>query len=45
MRSADHRAGLVVHDQLKDPGTLGFYGFRNRADHSYDGLTFATAEK
>jgi predicted AlkP superfamily phosphohydrolase/phosphomutase len=29
----------------KDPGTLGFYGFRNRADHSYDGLTFATAEK
>ena len=20
----------------KDPGTLGFYGFRNRADHSYD---------
>jgi len=29
----------------KDPGTLGFYGFRNRADHSYDGLTFATSEK
>jgi predicted AlkP superfamily phosphohydrolase/phosphomutase len=29
----------------KDPGTLGFYGFRNRKDHSYDGLTFATAEK
>src|SRR5207253_796724 len=27
------------------PGTLGFYGFRNRKDHSYDGLTFATAEK
>ena len=21
----------------KDPGTLGFYGFRNRKDHSYDG--------
>ncbi|MDX6522872.1 MAG: hypothetical protein QOI17_385 [Gaiellales bacterium] len=29
----------------KDPGTLGFYGFRNRKDHSYDGLAFATAEK
>jgi predicted AlkP superfamily phosphohydrolase/phosphomutase len=29
----------------KDPGTLGFYGFRNRADWSYDGLTFATADK
>jgi len=26
----------------KDPGTLGVYGFRNRKDHSYDGLTFAT---
>ena len=22
----------------KDPGALGFYGFRNRADHSYDGM-------
>jgi predicted AlkP superfamily phosphohydrolase/phosphomutase len=29
----------------KDPGTLGFYGFRNRKDHSYDGMTFATSEK
>ena len=29
----------------KDPGTLGFYGFRNRKDHSYEGMTFATAEK
>jgi predicted AlkP superfamily phosphohydrolase/phosphomutase len=29
----------------KDPGRLGFYGFRNRADWSYDGLAFATAEK
>ncbi len=27
----------------KDPGTLGVYGFRNRADHSYDNLTVATA--
>src|SRR3954469_17407420 len=29
----------------KDPGTLGFSGFRNRKDHSYDGLRFATPEK
>ena len=27
----------------QDPGTLGIYGFRNRADHSYDGLKIATA--
>ena len=27
----------------KDPGQLGIYGFRNRADHSYDGLAFATS--
>jgi predicted AlkP superfamily phosphohydrolase/phosphomutase len=26
-----------------DPGTLGVYGFRNRKDHSYDGLTFANS--
>jgi predicted AlkP superfamily phosphohydrolase/phosphomutase len=26
----------------KDPGTLGIYGFRNRADHSYDKMTIAT---
>ncbi|HLZ08583.1 MAG TPA: alkaline phosphatase family protein, partial [Chloroflexota bacterium] len=25
----------------RDPGQLGFYGFRNRADHSYDKLTVA----
>ena len=25
----------------KDPGTLGIYGFRNRKDHTYDGLEFA----
>ena len=25
----------------RDPGTLGFYGFRNRKDYSYDGLTVA----
>src|SRR5512139_3035796 len=27
----------------KDPGTLGIYGFRNRQDHSYDGLTMVTS--
>jgi predicted AlkP superfamily phosphohydrolase/phosphomutase len=27
----------------KDPGTLGIYGFRNRKDTTYDGLTFATS--
>jgi predicted AlkP superfamily phosphohydrolase/phosphomutase len=26
-----------------DPGQLGFYGFRNRADHSYDNLMLATS--
>ncbi len=25
----------------RDPGVLGVYGFRNRPDHSYDGLTTA----
>src|SRR5688500_12088453 len=25
----------------RDPGELGIYGFRNRSDHSYDGLAFA----
>ncbi|MEE9458127.1 MAG: alkaline phosphatase family protein, partial [bacterium] len=27
----------------QDPGQLGFYGFRNRRDHSYDGLFFANS--
>lgn len=27
----------------KDPGTLGIYGFRNRADHSYTKLAIATS--
>jgi len=27
-----------------DPGQLGFYGFRNRADHSYDRMTIANAK-
>jgi predicted AlkP superfamily phosphohydrolase/phosphomutase len=28
----------------KDPGQLGIYGFRNRADHSYTKLQMATAD-
>ena len=31
----------IVHDVEPDPGYLGIYGFRNRADHSYDGLGIA----
>lgn len=27
----------------QDPGQLGIYGFRNRADHSYEHMTIATA--
>ena len=27
----------------RDPGTLGVYGFRNRADHSYAPLSFASS--
>jgi predicted AlkP superfamily phosphohydrolase/phosphomutase len=27
----------------RDPGQLGIYGFRNRKDHSYDGLSMATS--
>ena len=27
----------------QDPGRLGIYGFRNRKDHTYDGLCFATS--
>lgn len=27
----------------KDPGTLGIYGFRNRADHTYEKLMIATS--
>ncbi len=27
----------------RDPGELGFYGFRNRKDHSYDGYAFANS--
>lgn len=27
----------------QDPGSLGVYGFRNRLDHSYDGLGLVNA--
>ena len=30
-----------VMTSSKDPGALGIYGFRNRADHSYDGRFIA----
>jgi predicted AlkP superfamily phosphohydrolase/phosphomutase len=29
----------------RDPGELGLYGFRNRADHSYDKMFIATGNK
>ena len=28
----------------KDPGTLGVYGFRNRTDHNYNGMTVANSD-
>lgn len=31
-----------VMTSSRDPGVLGIYGFRNRADYSYDRLTIAT---
>lgn len=30
-----------VMTSSRNPGALGFYGFRNRKDHSYDALAFA----
>lgn len=33
----------MVMMSSKDPGTLGYYGFRNRADHSYEKMTTATS--
>jgi predicted AlkP superfamily phosphohydrolase/phosphomutase len=30
-----------VMTSSRNPGTLGFYGFRNRKDHSYDAMAFA----
>src|SRR5262245_10515985 len=28
----------------KDPGQLGFYGFRNRSSHTYDGYAMASSK-
>src|SRR3990167_6815579 len=33
-----------VMTSSKDPGQLGFYGFRNRRDYSYDGYTIANSK-
>lgn len=33
----------AVMTSSRSPGALGFYGFRNRRDYSYDGLVFADA--
>ena len=30
-----------VMTSSRSPGSLGFYGFRNRRDHSYDAMAFA----
>ena len=32
-----------VMTSSRNPGVLGFYGFRNRKDHSYDGMAFANS--
>ena len=32
-----------MHGDRQDPGSLGVYGFRNRVDHSYDGLGIVNA--
>ena len=32
-----------VMTSSRSPGVLGFYGFRNRKDHSYDALAFANS--
>jgi len=29
----------------QDPGQLGIYGFRNRKDHTYEGLSIANASR
>ena len=43
LRSPNYRAGLVGDDASKSPGRLGVYGFRNRADHSYDRYSIANS--
>ncbi len=46
MRSSDPPITVPAWTSMMtgvDAGRLGFYGFRNRKDYSYDGLTFATS--
>ena len=46
MRSTDPPITVPAWTSMmtsKDPGQLGFYGFRNRSDYSYDGLAFANS--
>ena len=39
-----NRLFLEMLTSSKDPGVLGFYGFRNRADHSYERMSIASAK-
>jgi len=46
MRSSDPPITVPAWTSMMtgvDAGTLGFYGFRNRKDYTYEGLTFATS--
>jgi len=46
MRSSDPPITVPAWTSMMtgvDAGTLGFYGFRNRKDYTYGGLTFATS--
>jgi predicted AlkP superfamily phosphohydrolase/phosphomutase len=46
MRSSDPPITVPAWTSMMtgvDAGRLGFYGFRNRKDYTYDGLTFATS--
>ena len=46
MRSSDPPITVPAWSSMMtgvDAGQLGFYGFRNRKDYTYDGLTFATS--
>jgi predicted AlkP superfamily phosphohydrolase/phosphomutase len=46
LRSSDPPITLPAWSSMTtgvDAGTLGFYGFRNRKDYTYDGLSFATS--
>lgn len=46
LRSADPPITVPAWTSMmtgKDPGELGFYGFRNRSDYSYKEMSFATS--